>query len=86
MNEPRLHVSERMQSLMSYTKFDGPAPRVLVLRSQYWLDGACISAAERMGWEVATAHVLMEGRMERDLIETLLRKLTGVPPGLHSEY
>ena len=49
MDGPRLAVSARLREMMGYDKFRGSAPRMLVLESQYWLDVACMGAAERMG-------------------------------------
>lgn len=66
MEGPRLQITERLRALMSYRKFSGPVPRVLFLESNYWLDRACIAAAQRMGWDVRCTPVSMIGVMPRD--------------------
>lgn len=77
MQPHRLEVTPALRGLMSYPKLRGHAPRVLILESRYWIDGACRRAAAKLGWEIATAPVVLEGLLSRDLIsqflETLLR-------------
>ncbi|HNR31042.1 MAG TPA: glycosyltransferase [Candidatus Hydrogenedentes bacterium] len=60
---------------MSYRKFVGPSPRVLFLESDYWLDTACIRAAERMGWALRRTPVRMLGVMPREQVRDLLYAL-----------
>ena len=80
MEAPRLHVSARFRELMAYDKFAGPAPRILVLESHYWLDAACINAGRALGWTIETAPVLMEGVLPRDNVEQLLWTLGAFRP------
>lgn len=65
---------------MTYPKFASPTPRMLILQSDYWLDGACGRAAERMGWEVRRAPVTLEGVMSREMIAGLLETLATFRP------
>lgn len=71
MQPPRLHVSERLRDIMSYPKFRRGEPRVLFLESDYWLDTACIRAAERMGWPLRRTPVRMLGVMPREQVSDL---------------
>jgi spore maturation protein CgeB len=71
----RLSVSPRLAALMSYPKFASSTPRMLILQSDYWLDGACGRAAEGLGWEVRRAPVTLEGVMSREMIGGLLETL-----------
>jgi spore maturation protein CgeB len=71
----RLKVSERLRELLSYDKFAGDVPRLLILQSRYWLDDACRNAAERLGWELAMAPVPQEGVMPREQVADLLQTL-----------
>lgn len=80
MNVPRLQVSERLRELVSYDKFAGGVPRMLVLESQYWLDIACINAARRMGWELERIPVALEGVMPRENVARLLHALGEFKP------
>lgn len=65
---------------MSYDKFARRVPHMLVLKSRYWLDDACIRAAETLGWRVATAPVVMEGILPREAIRHLLNTLAEFRP------
>lgn len=80
MQAPRLRVSQRMRDLMSYAKLSGPVPRVLVLRGEYWLDGACVNAARQMGWKVAEVPAVMQGVMSREQVADFLQALTEFRP------
>ena len=80
MTLPRLEVSPRLRELMTYDKFAGDAPRLMVLESGYWLDIACINAARRMGWEVRNVPVALEGVMPRENVSRLLRTLVEFKP------
>jgi spore maturation protein CgeB len=75
MSAPRLEISPRLREHMQYTKFAGPSPRIFVLESDYWLDKACLRAAERKGWEVERVPVVLEGALGRDALQQLLEKL-----------
>ncbi len=75
MEQARLHVTERMRALMAYAKFAGPTPRMMVLEGDYWLDVACVHAAETLGWEVARVPVRMVGKMPREMLANLLQAL-----------
>ena len=66
MNMPRLKLSPRLRALLRYDKLAGPAPRMLILESKYWLDDACRNAARLLGWEVETVPVVQEGRLPRE--------------------
>lgn len=66
--------------MMSYAKLTGASPRMLVLESRYWLDTACIHAAQTMGWEVRRTPVHMQGKMPREKVEGLLRALVEFRP------
>jgi spore maturation protein CgeB len=79
-NPLRLAVSPRMREHMSYDKFAGGAPRILVLEGQYWLDAACINAARQMGWEVRAVPVAFEGVLPRDSVAALLETLVTFRP------
>lgn len=81
MSSPaRLNVSARLRALMAYDKLAGEVPRVLVLKSDYWLDQACLNAARSMGWAMACTPVRMEGRMPREMIAAFLETLTKFRP------
>lgn len=80
MNEPRLRITGRLRSIMSYDKLSGEVPRVLILRSQYWLDGACEFAARKMGWQVASVPMAMEGAASREQIAQLLDAVVTTRP------
>jgi spore maturation protein CgeB len=80
MNAPRLHVSERLQSLMAYPKFTGEAPRILFLESRYWLDQACMNACNRMGWDYARVAIEAVGVMPRGQLAGLISAVTEYRP------
>ena len=80
MNTPRLHVSENLRAMMSYRKMAGEQPRMLILESDYWLDHACIRAAENMGWALARTPVVMQGAMPREMIGEFLETLLAFKP------
>lgn len=80
MDAPRLNISPRLREIMGYRKFAAQHPRMLVLRSHYWLDAACIRAAERMGWEVHEVPTLMEGALPREHVERLFFALASFRP------
>ena len=65
---------------MAYPKLAGTKPRMLVLESQYWLDVACIRAAEGMGWSVSRTPVLMSGALPREMVSGLLEQLVAFKP------
>jgi len=77
---PSRRISAGLRAHMSYAKFSSAKPRMLVLEGQYWLDGACIAAAERMGWEVRAVAVRMEGALPRDLVADLLAAVVNFRP------
>jgi len=80
VHAPRLKVSPRLQELMTYPKFRDTPTRLLVLENEYWLDSACLRAAERLGWAVRGVPVRMVGTMPRDLIANFLGALTEFRP------
>ncbi|MDZ4860065.1 MAG: glycosyltransferase [Candidatus Hydrogenedentes bacterium] len=65
---------------MAYSKFSGEVPRILILRSQYWLDGACEAAATTLGWECASVPTLMVGAQTREQTATLLDAIVHTRP------
>jgi spore maturation protein CgeB len=80
MELPRLQIPPRMRDAMSYDKFAGPVPRMLVLESDYWLDVACIHAAESLGWDIARVPVVMKGHMPREMVAELFEAVTAFRP------
>ena len=80
MTRPHLDIPPGIRAHMDYGKFVEAPPRMLVLQSDYWLDGACLRAAERMGWATECAPVRMEGRMPRDMVAGLLETLIAFRP------
>jgi len=80
MTAPRIEISKRMRALMAYPKMAGPVPRLFVLESNYWLDAACMRAAQRLGWEIERAPVLLEGKMPREMVGDLVRRLITFRP------
>jgi len=66
--------------LLAYDKLAGPAPRMLVLEGGYWLDTACITAAQSQNWEVHAVATPMKGHMPRDTIAELLHAVTAFRP------
>ncbi|HUW59612.1 MAG TPA: glycosyltransferase [Candidatus Bathyarchaeia archaeon] len=65
---------------MDYGKLAGPAPRMLVLRSRYWLDDACIRAAQTLDWPVRTVPVTQEGVLPQENIAQLLQSIVEFRP------
>jgi spore maturation protein CgeB len=65
---------------MAYVKFAGPVPRILILESGYWLDGACANAARGMGWSVRTTPVTLEGGLPREAVAMLLQSIVEFRP------
>ncbi|MBL7647816.1 MAG: glycosyltransferase [Candidatus Hydrogenedentes bacterium] len=80
MNAPRLNISPFLAEHMAYAKFARRPVRVLILESHYWIDQACASAAERLGWQVAKAQVTMQGHMSRELLQGFFQTLVEVRP------
>lgn len=80
MSLPTLRVSSRLRELLAYDKLAGPQPRVLVLRGQYWLDDACLRAAEALGWDTCGVPVVMEGFLSREAFAELLQALAHFRP------
>lgn len=80
MNAPRLNISPFLAEHMAYAKFARRPVRVLILESHYWIDQACASAAERLGWQVARARVTMQGHMSRELLQGFFQTLIEVRP------
>jgi len=65
---------------MTYRKFADVNPRLMLLESDYWLDGACERAARKMGWEVRKVRVVQEGVMSREIIAELMGTLIDFRP------
>ncbi len=81
MTEPRgLQISARMRAFMDYPRFSGPVPRMLVLESNYWLDVACLNAAQDLGWVCERVPVLQEGHMPRDMVARFIERLVAFKP------
>ncbi|HOE68016.1 MAG TPA: glycosyltransferase [Candidatus Hydrogenedentes bacterium] len=80
MDVPRLTISDGLRNRFSYRKFRGGAPRVLVLHGEYWVDVACGTAAERLGWEVRCVPLIMRGVMGRDMTARLVEDLVAFQP------
>ena len=80
MNAPRLTISPFIAEHMNYAKFARRPVRVLILESHYWIDQACASAAERLGWKVARARVTMQGTMSRELLQGFFQTLVELQP------
>jgi len=80
MEAARLRISERLRALMRYGKFSGEVPRILLFRSQYWVDGACEAAAKSMGWQVSSVLTPMEGAQTREQTAALLETLVHFRP------
>ena len=80
MEAPRLNVSPRLRELLRYDKMAGPAPRMLILESKYWLDDACRNAAGQLGWEVETVPIVQEGRLPREAVARLFTVLGDFRP------
>lgn len=80
MNAPRLNISPFLAEHMAYAKFARRPVRVLILESHYWIDQACASAAERLGWQVARARVTMQGHMSKELLQGFFQTLVEVRP------
>ncbi|MFP4500096.1 MAG: glycosyltransferase [Candidatus Hydrogenedentota bacterium] len=80
MEPLRLKVSDRLKAIMGYRKFAGAVPRMLVLQGRYWLDEACVRAANSLGWQVAEAPICMEGALPRADISRLFYTLAEFRP------
>lgn len=80
MEVPRLKIPPRLHEQMAYGKFAGGTPRMLILKSEYWLDSACLDAAHELGWDVEHASVVMEGLMPREHIAHLLQTIVTFRP------
>ncbi len=76
----RLNVSPALGEHMSYDKLAGPTPRVLILHSAYWVDGACLRAGKAMGWDVESVPVALEGVLSREAIAKLISTLMEMRP------
>lgn len=80
MPSARLNPGPALLSAMRYPRFAGATPRMLVLESRYWIDQACLRAADRLGWTVARAPVPLAGAMPGDTIAALIRTLAEFRP------
>lgn len=80
MSIARLQISGRLRELMSFRRLSGESPRVLILRSHYWLDGGCLNASRALGWQVETVPVVMEGALSRDAIAKLFETILSFRP------
>lgn len=80
MKRPRLEIPAGLLQRMDYPKFSGPVPRLFVLESNYWVDGACMRAAQKLGWELGRAPVLLEGSMPREMVAGLIEALVDFRP------
>jgi len=82
METPRLKVSQRLREMLSYNKFAGAVPRILILRSQYWVDGACIHACHDLGWEVKSVPTVLEGILPKENVARFIETLAEFRPDL----
>lgn len=80
MSPIRLEVSPTLRRLMAYPRFHGERPRLLVLRSGYWLDEACLNAAAALGWTAADVEVSLVGAMSREKVGAFFEKLIAFKP------
>ena len=80
METPRLKVSQRLREMLSYDKFAGPVPRILILRSEYWVDGACINACLDLGWHVTSVPTVLEGVLPKENVARLIETLAEFRP------
>lgn len=80
MEARRLHISQRLRELLAYDKLAGPVPRMLIFEGEYWLDVACRSAAQTMGWEVRSVKVPMKGYVPRETIHEMVETLATFRP------
>lgn len=80
MNAPLFDIPPGIRRAMDYRKLAGPVPRMLVLQSRYWLDDACIRAAETLDWRVCTVPVTQEGLLPLDNITQLLQSIVEFRP------
>lgn len=80
MEVPRLKISGRLREMLSYDKFAGTVPRILILHSEYWVDGACIHACHELGWEVETVPTVLEGVLPKENVARLLATLAAFRP------
>lgn len=65
---------------MRYDKMAGEIPRVLLLRSQYWLDGACENAGRSLGWEITPVPVVMEGALSQQQVANFIDAIVSIRP------
>jgi len=75
-----LEISAGLRDLMRYRKFADATPRVLVGHTQYWVDDACVRAAERMGWRVQKTPLVMKGQLTREHLQGLFESLVTFKP------
>lgn len=80
MPNARLNPGPALRAAMRYPRFAEPVPRMLVLESQYWIDQACLRAADRLGWTVARAPVPLAGALANDTIAQLIQTLAAFRP------
>lgn len=80
MNRSPFDIPPGIRRAMDYRKFSNPAPRILVLRSRYWLDDACIRAAQTLDWQVSTVSAVLEGVLPRENVAQMLRTIIEFRP------
>ena len=80
MNAPVYDIPPAIRRATDYRKFAGPAPRMLVLRSRYWLDDACLRAAQTLDWPLCAVPVTQEGLLPLENIALLLRAIVEFRP------
>jgi spore maturation protein CgeB len=80
MQTRRLHITPRLRGIMTYDKFAGETPRLMILRGEYWLDSACERAAGQLGWRVLSVPVVMEGALTKQHLAQLFESLVTFRP------
>ena len=75
-----LEISAALREMMRYRKFAGATPRMLVGHSRYWVDDACIRAADRMGWQIHKTPMVMKGELSREHLKGLFEALISFKP------
>ncbi len=80
MEAPRLKISRLLRERLSYAKFSGTAPRLVILRSEYWVDRACVHACRDLNWDVKTVPTVTEGALPRDSVARLFETLIEFRP------
>lgn len=76
----RLEITPTLARHMTYDKFGSGPIRLLVLEGTYWVDQACVRAAQALGWDVARCPVKMIGTMPREMVKDLFHAIIAHRP------